>query len=126
MTIYERLGGDQAVTAMLDGLYARATSDPLFLPFFEKIDMNRLRSRQHLFIAKALGGPQQYSAPSLVHTHSRLAIEQRHFDAFVAHLRDSLIEMRVPAELITEIMAMVEPLAPLIVNTPGLRVEDMA
>jgi hemoglobin len=119
MTLYERLGGDAAVTGLLDRLYVRALADPLLQPFLENIDIPRLREHQFVFISQALGGPHQYSGRSLVEAHARLAIEKRHFDAFVGHLRDSLAELGAAPDAIAEIMARVEPLHVAIVNTPS-------
>jgi hemoglobin len=117
MTPFERLGGEPAVMALLDGLYTRALADPLLAPFLENIDITRLKAHQFAFISQALGGPHQYSVPSLAAAHARLPIEQRHFDAFIAHLRSTLQEMGVAADLVAEIMAQVAPLSGVIVNT---------
>src|SRR5690349_21179866 len=76
MTLYDRLGGEAAVAALIDELYVRATGDPLFTPFFEKIDMRRLKAHQFAFTSQALGGPHPYSWPSLVQAHAGLRIEQ--------------------------------------------------
>jgi hemoglobin len=117
MTAYERLGGEPAVAALLEGLYRRAVADPLLNPFLENIDIPRLRERQFAFISEALGGPHRYSFPSLVRAHAGLRIEQRHFDAFVAHLHSSLQELGATEDLIAEISSLVTPLSGVIVNT---------
>jgi hemoglobin len=116
MTVYDRLGGEAAVAALLEGLYVRALADPLFTPFFEKIDIQRLKAHQFAFISQAVGGPQQYSGPSLVEAHARLRIEQRHFDAFVGYLRDALQEIGAADDVTAEVMSQVTPLSGIIVN----------
>ena len=116
MTLYERLGGEAGVAALLEGLYVRVLADPLFTPFFEKTDMQRLKAHQFAFISQALGGPHPYSWPSLVQAHAGLRIEQRHFDAFVEHLRSSLREIGTDDALSSEILSMVTPLSGIIVN----------
>ena len=93
MSIYQRLGGDAAVTALIESLYVRALADPLISPFIENIDVPRLKAHQFAFISQAIGGPHPYPGPSLVQAHARLPIEQRHFDAFVAHLQGALQEL---------------------------------
>jgi truncated hemoglobin YjbI len=57
--------------------------------------------------------------PSLAQAHARLRIEHRHFDLFIAHLRDSLRDVGANEEFIGEIMAGVLPLSTVIVNTPS-------
>ena len=116
MSLYERLGGESAVRALLEALYVRALSDSLFTPFFSDIDMQHLKAHQFAFISQALGGPHPYSWPSLVQAHAGLRIEHRHFDAFVEHLRDSLREIGAADDLIAEILSLVTPLSGVIVN----------
>jgi len=116
MTLYLRLGGEAAVAALLEELYVRALADPLFTPFFEKIDLQRLKVHQFAFISQALGGPHPYAVPSLVQAHAGLQIEQRHFDGFVAHLRTALRQIGAGDDLAAEIMSNVTPLSGVIVN----------
>ena len=118
MTQYERLGGEPAVAALLEGLYVRVLADPLLTPFLENIDLPRLKTHQFAFITQALGGPAQYSIPSLAAAHARLAIEQRHFDAFLRHLRSALQEICAPDDLAAELVANASALNSVIVNTP--------
>ena len=119
MSIYERLGGEAAVAALLEGLYVRALADPLLSPFLENIDIPRLKAHQFAFISQAMGGPHKYEGRSLLQAHARLPIEERHFHAFVTHLRDALRELRAADDVTAEIISRVEPLASLIVNTPS-------
>jgi len=116
MTLYERLGGEAAVAALIEELYIRVLADPLFTPFFEKLDIQRLKAHQFAFTLQALGGPHPYSWPSLVKAHAGLRIEQRHFDAFVEHLRSSLREIGATDVLSAEVLSLVTPLSGVIVN----------
>ncbi len=118
MSLYDRLGGEPAVAALLDGLYARALADSLLQPFLKNVDVARLQAHQYAFISQALGGPHQYSGPSLAAAHSQLQIANRHFDAFVEHLRGALSDLGAPNELTREILSRVTPLHPVVVNTP--------
>ena len=118
MTIYERLGGEPAVSALLEGLYTHVLADRSLAPFLDGIDIDRLKAHQFAFLGQALGGPQQYAMPSLAAAHARLRIEQRHFDTFVAHLVSVLQEIGAPDDLRAEILSKVTPLSTVIVNTP--------
>jgi hemoglobin len=116
MTIYVRLGGEPAVAALLEGLYVRALADPLIAPILEKIDIQRLKAHQFAFISQAMGGPHPYSGASLQQAHGRLKLEQRHFDAFVGHLRNTLREIGAADDVVMEIMSRVTPLSSMIVQ----------
>lgn len=119
MSIYERLGGEAAVAALLEGLYVRALVDPLLLPLLENIDVQRLKAHQFAFISQAAGGPHQYTGPSLEQAHARLQIEDRHFQAFVTHLHDALQEINTAEDVTAEIISLVTPLRSVIVNSPS-------
>ena len=79
--------------------------------------MARLKAHQFAFLSQALGGPEHYSGASMRDAYSRLAIEQRHFDSVAVHLVETLRELGVPEDIISEIAAAVTPLSSQIVNT---------
>jgi hemoglobin len=124
VTVYERLGGDAGVTRLLDELYRRALADPLFVPFFQNIDLERFKSRQHAFVSQAVGGPQQYAGPPLVQSHAHLRIEQRHFDGFIEHLRCALQDIGAPDDLTALLLDQVRPLGVVIVNASSAAAGD--
>ena len=118
MTVYERLGGDAAIAALLEGLYARGFADPLLAPLLSGIDTERLKAHQFAFLSQVFGGPIQYTVPDLARVHARLPIEQRHFDAFMRHVDSALQEIGAPDDLRAELVANVAQLGRVIVNTP--------
>jgi hemoglobin len=117
-TIYQRIGGEAAVNAAVDCFYERVLADPTLNHFFTGVSMSRLKAHQFAFLSQALGGPKQYSGASMRDAHSKLAIEQRHFDSVAVHLVETLRELSVPEEIVGEIAAAVTPLSAQIVNTP--------
>jgi hemoglobin len=119
MSLYERIGGAPAVTAAVERFYVRVLADPMLAPFFENINIARLKRHQLAFLSQALGGPQEYSGASMSRAHARLSIEQRHFDAVAGHLVETLRELGVGEEIVGEVVAAVTPLASQIVNTVG-------
>lgn len=118
MTVYERIGGEAAVAALLEGLYTRGLADPLLGPILEGIDVPRLKAHQFAFLSQVFGGPQAYTMPSLAAAHARVRIEDRHFDAFMRHLQSALRDLAAPEDLQAEILSGVWPLRGVIVNAP--------
>ena len=55
MSIYESIGGPDAVAEAVEKFYARLTSDPDIAVFFEGADMDQLATRQRMFLTAALG-----------------------------------------------------------------------
>lgn len=117
-TIYQRIGGEAAISAAVDRFYERVQADPALSHFFTGVSMSRLKTHQFAFLSQVLGGPKQYSGASMCDAHSKLAIEQGHFDAVTFHLVETLRELGVPEEIVGEIAAAVTPLSGQIVNTP--------
>jgi hemoglobin len=89
-SLYERLGGDPAVRALVDAFYARVLADADLAPFFARVPLDRLRTMQHEFFCAALGGPLDYSGRSIALVHYGRGIERRHFARFVGHLLATL------------------------------------
>jgi len=90
--LYERIGGPDAIQEVVDALYARVLADPLLKPFFENVDIVKLRKMQSEFMLAALGGPEKYSGMDLAHAHAGRGIKAIHFSAFVGHLLTVLEE----------------------------------
>jgi hemoglobin len=117
-TLYQRVGGEAAIQAAVDRFYERVLADPALSHFFTETSMPRLKAHQFAFLSQALGGPKQYSGPLMRDAHSKLAIEQRHFDSVAIHLVETLRELGVPEDIIGKIAAALTPLSGQIVNTP--------
>lgn len=115
-TLFEKLGGEGAVAAVVDIFYDRVLKDPSLLPVFDGVDMNRLRRHQAMFVAGATGGPLPPAPFDLAMAHSRLGITDDQFDSVAAHLVASLRVAAVDQALIDEVVALVVPLRAQIVT----------
>ena len=116
-SIYDRLGGMEAIAAAVDILYDRVFADPELVSFFVNANMKTLRKRQTQFLAQVLGGPKGYKGRNMPRAHRQLAIEQKHFARFAEHLIATLESLAVPSSLIAEVLAIVASLTTEIVNT---------
>lgn len=119
ISLYERIGGVPAITAAVDRFYERVLADSELKDFFNGVSMSRLKAHQFAFLSQALGGPKQYSGASMRDAHSRLPIEQRHFDSVAVHLVETLRELTVSEDIIGAIASALTPLSEQIVNTPA-------
>jgi hemoglobin len=109
-TVYDRIGGKDAVSAAVDTLYDRLLSDPELAPRFESIDMTRQKAHMRAFMASALGGAEIYRGRDMHAAHARLQITGREFDRVVDHLVATLVSLSVPISLIEKIGAKLAPL----------------
>jgi hemoglobin len=104
-TLYERIGGADVLSRVIDDFYGRVTRDPDLSPFFRKTSMDKLRRMQHEFLGAALDGPQQYTGLSLAHVHSGLGITVHHFNRFTQHLLETLRDMGVDEKDIEQVIS---------------------
>jgi hemoglobin len=110
-SLYERLGGENAIMAAVDLFYAKVMNDPLTRPFFETLDMRAQTRKQVAFMTWAFGGPAEYKGRDLRAAHAELVkkrgLGDTQFDAVAGHLRATLEELGVSADLIGEALAIV-------------------
>lgn len=110
-SLYERLGGQEAVKAVVALLYDKVLGDPLLVPFFMHVDVERLRTSQSAFVTMAFSGPGHYSGANLRKAHARLVergLSDPHFDAVKGHLRSAMETLGVSPKLIEEALTIVE------------------
>jgi hemoglobin len=86
MTLYERIGGADAVADMVDAFYIRVLADPELRPFFDGVALEQLRTMQREFFSAALDGPVSSSDRDLAEVHHGMSITRRHVTHFVRHL----------------------------------------
>lgn len=110
-TIYDRIGGHDALTAVVDDLYVRILDDSALAGFFSGTNMSRLKGRQVEFFAAALGGPDPYQGVPMRQVHQGRGILQEHFDLVAGHLVAALTAAGVDDATVDEIVSTVAPLA---------------
>lgn len=116
-TLYEKLGGREAVEAVVDRFYERVLADDRLAGFFDDTDMDALRQHQTAFITYVTGGADSYPGKSMREAHADLGITEEDFAAVADHLRSTLEEFDVPEEHADAIMTEVAGLRDEIVTT---------
>jgi hemoglobin len=115
-SIYEQIGGRDAVHAAVDIFYGRVLGDRVLAPWFASVEMRRLKAHMRAFLAVALGGADVYRGRDMGAAHAGLGVTDEAFNRVVGHLVATLVELSVPAELITAIGAKLEPLRAVVVQ----------
>ncbi|AKN15796.1 group I truncated hemoglobin [Mycobacterium haemophilum] len=110
-SIYDRVGGHEALELVVEDFYARVLADDHLSRFFTGTNMNRLKGRQVEFFAAALGGPERYTGVSMKQVHQGRGITKHHFNLVAGHLIDSLFSAGVPSDTVVEIFGVIAPLA---------------
>lgn len=118
-TLYERLGGYDAISAVVDDFAPKLFNDPIVgKRFFGMGDDSRegFRQKNKNLVCIATGGPcKVISRPAAV-VHGGLGIKASEFNIVVNHLVDSLNSFDVPEQEQQELLAIIGTLRPDIVE----------
>jgi len=112
-TLYEALGGHEAIFACVGSFYEKVMGDPTLAPFFAHMDMRAQSDKQVAYLTMALGGPTRYTGRDLRTAHAKLlerGLSDVHFDRVAEHLRTTLHELAVPEDLVSRVLLAVDGL----------------
>ena len=105
MSLYDDIGGSEAVNAAVDLFYEKVLADDRVSQFFADVDMPGQRGKQRKFLAYAFGAPINYDGKDMRSAHAHLKLTEEHFNAVAEHLRATMEDLNVPSELIDQAMA---------------------
>jgi len=103
LTPYERIGGAPALRLAVDRFYAALLNDPDLRPYFEHVELGRLKAHQAALLAKVLGGPNGYAGRDLADGHRGLGISDDDYAKVGAHLVGVLTGLDVPADIVAAV-----------------------
>jgi hemoglobin len=112
-TLYQRLGGYDAVAAVTDDMIGRLAADPQLGKFLKGLsDDSKKKLRQHFvnFLCNATGGPCLYTGRDMRTSHAGLGITESDWNASVVDLTATLDKFKVPAKEKQEVLAAVSSL----------------
>ncbi|WP_336135582.1 group I truncated hemoglobin [Natronomonas amylolytica] len=111
-SIYARIGGQEAVEAVVSDFYDRVFDDPLLEPYFEDTDREALYAHQVQFISSVAGGPVSYDGADMQQAHEGMGITEEAFGRVATYLEDALRENDVPEDDVDAILKEVGALEP--------------
>mmetsp|Transcript_16510 Transcript_16510/g.11855 ORF Transcript_16510/g.11855 Transcript_16510/m.11855 type:complete len:103 (+) Transcript_16510:46-354(+) len=95
-SLYERLGGEDAINAVVDGMYKGIFTDPDLVDFFEKTDKEKQIASQKAFLKQSFGGPQEYHGKNMHDAHKGRGISDKEFGLVAGHVINSMKNLNVP------------------------------
>ena len=98
-SLYERLGGYDAICQVADELLPRLMNDSLLGRFWENRGTDGLQREKQLlvdFLAHSSGGPMYYTGRDMTTTHRGMGINEEDWQLFIGHLEATLGQMQVP------------------------------
>ena len=110
-TLYTRLGGYDAIAAVISDLLPRLQQDPALLHFWERRPEDSLqRSKQLLidFLCSGAGGPVYYTGRDMKTSHEGMKISASDWETFMGHLHATLNSFEVPQAEYNDVIAFIE------------------
>lgn len=112
-TLFERLGGKEAISAVIDSFLKNAAADPDIKKLFAKTTGPRLDHLKQVMIeqiCEASGGPCKYSGKDMKAAHKGMGLTEAHWDAFVKDFTLALDENKVGEKEKSEVFALIAPM----------------
>jgi hemoglobin len=105
-TLWDRLGGEEGVTQIVDDFTAKAVSDPrVNLTRNDRFkqtpeSLKKVKRTAVEFFSSETGGPLKYLGKNMKEAHAGMEITSEEFDAFAENFRDALVKNKVkPADV---------------------------
>ena len=117
-SLYDRLGGKPAITAVVDDFVGRVAADSRINGKFATTDIPRLKMLLVEQICQASGGPCAYTGRSMKATHAGMGVSSADFDALVGDLIATLNKFKVPEREKSELLGALGPMKGDIVEKP--------
>jgi hemoglobin len=95
-SLYDRLGGKDAITAVVDKFVGIVVADDRINGFFKNADAANLKKQLVDQICAATGGPCKYEGKDMKTAHAGMGVKEADFNALVEDLVKALDEFKVP------------------------------
>ena len=95
-SLYDRLGGKDAIVAVVDDFVGNVAADNRINRYFAKTDIPRLKRNLVDQICAGTGGPCTYTGRDMKTAHAGMGVTNADFDALVGDLVKTLDKFKVP------------------------------
>ena len=110
-SLYSRLGGYDAITAVVNELLPRLMSDSVLRRFWDNRGTDGLEREKQLlidYLCANAGGPMMYTGRDNKTSHKGMGINEKDWGIFVGHLTDTLNQFEVPTQEKTDVLNFIE------------------
>ena len=109
-SLYDRLGGKPAITAVVDEFVARVAADKRINAFFAHTDIAHLKMSLVDQICEASGGPCKYTGRTMKEAHRSMGISGADFNSLVEDLVAALDKFKVGKTEKDQILGVLGPM----------------
>ncbi|HUL05360.1 MAG TPA: group 1 truncated hemoglobin [Candidatus Acidoferrum sp.] len=115
-SLYTRLGGKPAITAVVDQFVANVADDKRINSFFANADIPGLKGKLVDLICHGTGGPCTYTGKDMKAAHEGMGVKEADFNALVEDLVAALDKFKVPEKEKGELLGILGPMKNAIVE----------
>ncbi len=115
-SLYDRLGGKEAITAVVDALSANVAADGRINQRFANANIKRFKAQMVDLLCEASGGPCKYKGMDMQTVHAGMKISEAEFMAVAENAAKTLDSFKVPAAEKAEVMNLLASMQGDIVN----------
>ena len=110
-TLYERLGGYDAIAAVTKDLMVRIKADPQLGRFYKYRGDDGIQREEQLlvdFLCSSAGGPMYYTGRDMKTLHIGMKLSESDWSALLGHLNDTLEAFQVPQAERDDVVAFIQ------------------
>ena len=123
-SMFERIGGEPKLWAIIDEFVDQVVDDVMIGFFFREVNRARLKLLEYQHAAEHLGGPVRYEGRPLRQAHAPHRIMGGQFARRTTLLRKILVQHQVPQDIIDAWLAHVESLRDQVTIEPDGQCND--
>ncbi|MGK5091078.1 group 1 truncated hemoglobin [Deltaproteobacteria bacterium TL4] len=109
-SLYLRLGGETAITAIVQDFTERIANNEQLNPHFKETDFRILKQRLIEQFCELTGGPCQYQGASMKEAHQGKGLTQKDLDLWLAELKNTLMVLDIPVLEQNELFLLLSPM----------------
>ena len=110
-TLYERLGGYDAISAVVDNLLGRLMADSQLGRFWQNRGDDGIEREKQLltdYLCESAGGPMLYVGRDNKTSHRGMGITESDWNLFIGHLEDTLEQFKLPTPEHTDVLGFIQ------------------
>lgn len=109
-SLYERLGGYDAISAVANDLLPRLQGDKQLARFWAHRGIDGVQREKQLlidFLSARSGGPMYYTGRNMVVVHKGMRISESDWGIFIGHLNATLTKFKVPQKEKSDVLGFI-------------------
>lgn len=103
--LFQRLGGQPAINAVVHEFVEVTSTDKRISMFFTNVEKPKLEEAMDVHICSITGGGCEYKGKTMLEAHTNMKLTDQDFDAFMDDLEKVLTKLNVPAREKGEVLS---------------------